>query len=265
MTSSKRNAAPTTTVHQSRLRIFQPTRRPVKTDETIDTRWGLVQVSGKLGQSHADLVSAIFYHTKQIKPDPNGRLKMLVDPAVVSKVCRLESRTLQGVIDDVMAATVEILKPDHLRCTGHLIDTIKPATRSNGQPVTECNPLGGQRQLWTVIIGDVGMHLLNHDHHLHYDPAPIAAMHHGVSQAVARLVLSHKSKPNGGWKLNTLIEHACGELSPVSMRNRRREIRQDEAALANAGVIVKNERIFRTACSNNPITCSNNPAPLLRV
>lgn len=259
--TSANSRVPTTTAHQARLRIFQPTRRPVEINEVVKTSWGRVRIRGKLGQSHADLVSAIFYHSKRSMTDQAGRLKILVDPAVISKVCRLEGRTLRDVVDGVMAAVVEILEPERLRCMGHLIDTIKPATRPDGTPITAPNPFGGQRQLWTVVIGEAGMHLLNHDLPLMYNPAPIAAMHKGVSQAIARITLSHsvKKQPSGGWKLDTLIEQVCGQLSPTSMKNRRREIRQDETALAELGVLIKEGRVFRTACSNNPVACSNHP------
>ncbi|MGC9127819.1 MAG: hypothetical protein ACP5GA_03695, partial [Acidithiobacillus sp.] len=43
---------PTSTVHQARLRIFQPTRRPVALEQVIETSWGRIRVKGRLGQQH---------------------------------------------------------------------------------------------------------------------------------------------------------------------------------------------------------------------
>jgi hypothetical protein len=50
MTTTSKPAFPTTTAHIIRLRLFQPTRRPVDLrGEVIDTPWGRVKLWGAPG------------------------------------------------------------------------------------------------------------------------------------------------------------------------------------------------------------------------
>lgn len=243
MTTSDR--MPTATAHQARLRLFQPTRRPQHVERGIDSAWGRVRVVGRLGQQHADVVEAMFAVSEKRALDEVGRIKLLVDPARVRDVARQRSgTTLRRVLDDIMGAVIEIREPERLRCVGHLIDHVDIASRGDGTRITRANPLGGERDMWRVVVGQAAMHLIQADLHLIHDPAPIAAMRHGVSQAVARLVLTHDParQPEGGWYLDTLLRQACGgDLSDASRRDRRREVRTDADAMARAGVLISHD------------------------
>lgn len=247
MTTSERrmSSMPTSTAHQARLSLYQPTRRPQHTEQQIVTSWGRVRVVGRLGQQHADVVEAMFSTAEGRGVDEVGRIKLLVDPARVRVSARQTSgTTMRRVLDDIMSAVIEIKEPDHLRCIGHLIDHVDIATRSDGSRVTRPNPLdGGEREMWRVTIGQAAMHMLGADLHLRYDPAPIAALRHGVSQAVARLVLTHNSarQPNGGWMLDTLLRQVGGDLTGAVLRDRRREVRADAEALAEVGIILSGD------------------------
>ncbi|TCS93561.1 hypothetical protein EDC36_1266 [Tepidimonas ignava] len=80
---------------------------------------------------------------------------------------------------------------------------------------------------------------------------PITRLQHGISQAIARHVLTHKTEPSGGWTLDGLIKTvAGGDISEQGMRDRRREARADAEGLAAAGVLLEDDRVRR--CSPKP-------------
>ena len=239
---------PAATAHEARLRLFQATRRPREIEHVQETAWGRVRIKGRLGQQHADVLEAIRYCAEAQATDGAGRMKLLVDPARVRRMTRQDGSTLRQVLDDLMSCVIEIIEPDHLAAAGHLIDTIDKARRSSDDTlVTRHNPLdGGQRPLWRVVVGDVGMRLLMADLRLDRSPRPLAAIRQGVSAAVARHALTHRAEPAGGWTLDGLIRAVCsGELGEQALRDRRREVRADASALAELGLLIEGDRIRR--------------------
>lgn len=247
---------PTATAHQSRLRFFQPTRRPKAIEKTIKSAWGVVKIKGRLGQAHADIFEAILSNAESYAEMTGGRIKLLVDPYKITKISHQASwSTFQKNLDDLMQALIEIKEPVKLAGIGHLIDHIDKAQRRDGSYVTKKNPLtGGQREMWRIEIGKAGAILLEKDLKLFYQTDKIAAMRHGISQAVARLVLTHRAEPSGGWKLDRLLSQVCGELSSIQFRHRRHEVRMDTQSLAKIGIEVdaEGDRITK-ACSKSAV------------
>ena len=89
--------------------------------------------------------------------------------------------------------------------------------------------------------------LLQHDLHLYYNPAPIARLEHGISQAVARHVFSHKVTPLGGWYMDTLIVAVAGKIPSQAMRDARRWLRKETDALRKIGLVLDHNRIKRNS------------------
>ena len=237
---------PAATAHEARLRLFQATRRPREIEHVQETAWGRVRIKGRLGQQHADVLEAIRYCAEAQATDGAGRMKLLVDPARVRRMTRQDGSTLRQVLDDLMSCVIEIIEPDHLAAAGHLIDTIDKARRGDDTLVTRHNPLdGGQRPLWRVVVGDVGMRLLMADLRLDRSPRPLAAMDHGVTAAIVRHVLTHRAEPAGGWTLDGLIRAVCGGIGDQALRDRRREVRADAGALAVLGLRIDGDRVRR--------------------
>ncbi len=256
MTTSKPHF-PTTTVHAVRLCLFQPTRRPTAQETIISTPWGKVRVKGRLGQQHADVFEAICYVREMRAELEDDRIKLLVDPAKVRRCSRQTSgigysaggkaTTMQRILDDLEQVIIEIIEPAHLACQGHLIDHIEKAVRSDGTAVTRRNPFGGERALWRVEIGKAFCKLVAADIWLGYNPGLLADIEHGISQAVARHVLSHQTQPNGGWRLDGLIAAVSnGAVGGQAMRDRRRELHANAEALAIAGIIIDGDRVRRS-------------------
>lgn len=240
----KKETLPVATAHQSRLRLFQATRRPKNIEEIIETAWGKIRIKGRLGQQHADIVEAILSaHEKHAKLE-DGRIKILIDPYQIMKVSRQTSwSTFKKNLDDLMQALIEIKEPANLRCIGHLIDHIDIAVRKDGTAITKNNPLGGVREMWKVEIGKAGSMLIENDLRLFYKTELIAGLRHGISQAIARHVLTHKTQPPGGWHLDTLINAVSGEQIETSLRHRRRELREDADDLAALCIIIHKQRV----------------------
>jgi len=259
MTTGSNRDVKTAPAAHARLRIFQSTRRPVPLEDVFKTKWGTVRIKARLGQQHADVLEAICYSHERKKVQEDGSIKLLVDPGKVRRLSRQsggigynsagKSTTLQRILDDLQQAIVDIIEPSHLAGQGQVIGHVDRAYHADGTPITKRNPLkGDERPMWSVTLGPVLSRLVEADIWLGYNPAPIAELRHGISQAVARHVLTHKVVPTGGWLLDTLIKDVAGELDTVSLRHRRRELREDVGLLMETlGISVDGDRVTRIA------------------
>jgi hypothetical protein len=182
---------PTSTCAQARVLVYQPSQRPrLRSGEWFETSYGRCRVTGRLGQRHADIVEAILYCAERRREVSDGGVEVLVDPAHLRKTLsdsRYSMTQITALLAELRAATVEIESPKLIRIgsriIGGMIDHVIPST------MTRLNPLSGnQRNLWRVRLGAVLVMLLERDLSLYYDPAPIARLQHGISQAVARHV-----------------------------------------------------------------------------
>lgn len=240
--------------HEARLNIFDPTRRPVpdKKIKKIETSWGKIERLAPFGagQGHADLLDAILFCSEKKVFESNGRrLKLLVDPARVRKVANITSgQQFKDIAFEIQSIVIGIAEPKEYWSIGHLIDNIAPAKKKDGTLLKRENPLkpGDERGLWRVDVGQTLLTLMGEDILRTYDPRPISRLDFGISQAVARLLLSHDGEePNGGWTIDGLIQSVAGKLDQASMRNRRREIRIDGEKLLEIGFRVENDRVHK--------------------
>lgn len=237
---------PTSTCSQARLMLYQPSQRPrLREGDWLETSFGRCRVTGRLGQRHADLVEAMLYRAEQRRDVSDGGVELLVDPARLRKTLsdgHYSMTQVQKLLAELRAATVEIETPELMRTgeriIGGLIDHVIPSPMTRHDPLT-----GGERSLWRVRLGVALVMLLEHDLSLYYDPAPIARLQHGISQAVARHILSHKQEPAGGWYLDTIIAAVAGKVSGQSKVKARYWIREDVAGLRTLGVEIDGDRI----------------------
>ena len=233
--------APTTTAIQARVMLYQPSQRPRWRDgDWIETSFGRCRVSGRLGQRHADVIEAILYCAERMRAVSDGGVEVLVDPARVRKVLsdrQYSHQRMWSLLREAMSAVIEI-EALKFRALGHLIDQVVESPMKRPDPLT-----GGERNLWRVRLGASLVVLLEHDLSLYYDPAPIAKLQHGISQAVARHILSHKVEPIGGWYLDTVIVAVSGQLSSQAMRDARRRLKSDSNELDGIGLVLEGDRI----------------------
>ena len=234
--------APTTTATPARLQLYEATQRPkARQNSWITTTWGKCKVSGVLGQRHADLVESVLFCAEKKWDLPDGGAEVMVDPAKIRR-CMSDGQyslsQIRKLFAELRAATIEIMAHD-LHCIGGLIDHVVISE-------SRANPLGGERFLWRVRLGLPMVYLLKNDVPIYYNPAPIARLNYGISQALVRHVLSHQTEPRGGWKLNELIVAVAGEQTADELKNRRREIRSDTTIMECTGIVVDGDRVFKS-------------------
>jgi hypothetical protein len=191
----------------------------------------------------------MMYVAERRRDTDDGCIELLVDPAALRRELSDSQYSYEGIQDlvaDLRGAVIEIVTPDMEqtgdRIIGGLIDYSVPSPMTRPDPLT-----GGERHLWRVRLGLGLIMLLDRDLHLYYKPAPIARLQHGVSQAVARHVLTHKHDPAGGWHVDTLLRAVCGEdASSSTMRNGRHRLKQDIEGLEALGIeLTPDKRIKR--------------------
>jgi hypothetical protein len=240
---------PTSTVHQARLCLFEPTRRPTNQVREICTAWGRAKIKGKMGQGHADVLEAIFWSCAAWRGDLEGRIELLVDRYQLLKVAnggkQGSGEQLGLLLEDLMQVLVEVDIPKReINACGHVIDLIAKSKIEIDGPG---RGLGARRDLprhyMRVTLGPVFLALFCADLHLHYDPLRLAQLQFGVAQALARHVLCHRSAPPGGYHLDHLLA-AIGAGDPTKMANRRREIRRDADGLKALGIVVEGGRVL---------------------
>ncbi|MDM1717451.1 ABC transporter ATPase [Thiopseudomonas alkaliphila] len=236
---------PTSTALQARVMIYQPSQRPrERKGEWMETSFGRCRVTGRLGQRHADVVESILYVAERRREISDGGIELLVDPAKLRRMLsdsQYSHGRIKKLLADLRAVTIEIITPE-LEQTGDsiiggLIDHVIPSTMTRPDPLT-----GGKRNLWRVRLGVALVMLLERDLSLYYQPAPLARLQHGISQALARYVLTHKYDPAGGWYLDTLIRAVCGDkVSSKEMCNARYRLKADSENLREIGIELNSE------------------------
>ena len=228
---------------QARVMLYQPSQRPrLKEGGWAETAFGRCRVTGRLGQRHCDLVEAILYCAEKRRDVSDGGVELLVDPARVRKTLsdsRYSFAQIEKLLAELRAATITIETPQFdFPIIGGLIDHVIPSPMTRHDPLT-----GGERNLWRVRLGVALVMLLEHDLSLYYDPAPIARLQHGISQAVARHILSHKVEPTGGWFLDTVILAVAGKVASKAMRDARFRLKEDANELEAIGLILDGDRV----------------------
>ncbi|GAA5235125.1 ABC transporter ATPase [Verticiella sediminum] len=241
---------PTSTSAQARVMLYQPSQRPrLREAIWVDTSFGRCRVTGRLGQRHADIVEAVLYCAERRRDISDGGVELLVDPARVRKTLsdsRYSFTQIEKLLVELRTATISIETPQFdFPIIGGLIDHVIPSPMTRPDPLT-----GGERSLWRVRLGVALVMLLEHDLSLYYDPAPVARLQHGISQAVARHVLSHKVEPTGGWYLDTIIVAVTGEASSQTMRDARRRLKEDAEKLRQIGLAIDGDRIRKRGVGN---------------
>jgi hypothetical protein len=239
---------PTSTAHQARLHLYQPTRRPQWMERVITTPWGTATVRGKIGQVHADIIEAICRHAEDHRTvAATGHLQILVDPyrvrVSVGGGTAYSKDTLWRMLTELREVSITLEVPSQgLKVLGGILDRVEES------PATRINHLTKKpRQLWRVTLDPACAAMMRDDLQLYYDPAPLAKIETGVAQAIARHILTHRDQPTGGWLIDNLIKAVGADGNSVTMRHRRREIRACAETLKTVGLIVDSDRIYREA------------------
>lgn len=217
-------------------------------NQVIETAWGKINVHGRIGQGHADVLEAIMFSSARAARIEDGRIKLLVDPAAIRRVAGIGGAQLKKLLTELMSVVIElnVTSPEPFCVLGHLIDAVTAATTEAGDKFAVRNPFGGDRVLWRVELGTALVELIDRDVWINYNPTGVARLTHGVSQALARHILTHKYVPPGGWKLDGLIKTVAGQIVGGVLKHRRAEVRADAQGLKNIGIEVVGDRVTRS-------------------
>ncbi len=231
----------TNNARTARSRIFQHTQVPDAWNETETDLpgAGAVRVGGKVGQRHELLMEAINFHAIKTRRLENGVLAVLVDMHDLRKTLsgeRKERYGVDGVLKLAQALRQVTVSGQDIPFVDGILNHLIPTSTTTPHPIPGHPP----RPLWRAEFTACWAVWLDADPvHLHYDPRFLAGIRSGVAAAVARLVLTHRDQPRGGWILDSLIRAVGAEPT----RWVRQDVRADSKAMAAAGVIVVGNRV----------------------
>jgi len=241
---------PTTTVLLPRLPIFAPTFDPdPREGNWFECAAGRCRVDGTLGQRHQACLEAILHFAthRLIHHAADGTVdyvEVLVDPAKVRRAVGRKGsdynfERLKKLMADLQKAIIDV---EHMR-NGVLVTTHGALIEryEQFQSVALLNPLTRRidRHPWCVRLGKAYILLAGIDIPRFWDPRDFQSLSSGIAQAVARWLWTQINPPNGGWKLDTVIQAVTpSKIGGDAMRNRRREIRCASDCLAELGITV---------------------------
>ena len=255
--SGDQEKIPTTTSHQHRLQIFEPTRRPKLAQRMIVTDWGSATVNGKLGQGHADVLEAIARRAEDWRLNQEeGTITVLIDPfklrTTASGGKAGSGSQLNKLLLEIQQTVVTVIVPRFgVNVRGSLITLVDLSTKTKEPSRGGFSGFDADgemkrdgRAMWRITLGRPLVELLNRDLRLDYDPTPIAALQYGISQAITRHIFSHQRgrDPKGGWKLETLLRAVGADTSESNLKQRRSELLEDAADLKKLGLVIIQER-----------------------
>ena len=194
------------------------------------------------------------YCAERRREEADRTIKLLVDPARLRKLLG-EHYSLEQVwvlLGELCGAVIEIESP-HLSTTERIMGPVL-AVAKYSRTETRADPFAGRvrrknpprsadRRMLTVRLGEAWTTLIRLDLPLHYNPSRIARLQYGVSQAVARHILTHRGVPNGGWTVDRLIATVAGDIHGQALRDARRWLHKDALGLAEIGIVVAGDRV----------------------
>jgi len=224
------------------------------------TAWGKVRVSGKLDQSHRDVLDAIMASVQKTKvSEDTGAMLLLVDLYDVRKKLGAKSTNNEFITDkikDMMSCIVEIFDENTRidktnRTATHMAGIISDLKESNVK--VPANSRTGsafgndERSLWIIVLSGAWMRLMEEG--LVYQYAEhlqtIRAMRRDVSKAVTRFMLSHQE--GAKFSLDAIFESISTGASNATVRQWKTRIADDLELMAQCGIKIGNGYATRTS------------------
>jgi len=236
---------PTGTVCHDRLPFFAATTRPVIRENRItENRWGIVEVTGKLGQNHRNFHDLIMTKGSKCEQGVNGELYVEIDPTAISKKlmpgCRPNPDYLRSLLQDMKDATVKInyLKRGE-RMLGGIVSEWEERFKKIGE-VSGPKGIALEKYHWQITISKTWMHLYEDFVIVRLGNAldKIISMRCGYSMAIARIMLDQRFATT--FKLDFL--RMTLDIA-VETKILRREILKDSQVLANLGISIEDHSV----------------------
>lgn len=245
-----------TTAAQCRIPIFQPTRRPRYIEGVeVSTSYGRAIVDGKIGMQHRDFIECCRLTAIEQGLDGADRFCCIVDPnklrtamsAGRARICWQQLKELAEDLRHCEIREVEIYsRPNWGVVTAGILDsvTFKGVGVVEGKTGHGCQV--GERELWKVPFSEAWTSLIGIDLPVSYRGRllSIIKLRHGVSQAVARLMLSHAV--GATYSINEALAFV-GATNISTRRHRRGELFADADVLAGMGIRITGEILVAEA------------------
>lgn len=245
------------TVHQSRCGIFQPTRRPVTRTVTTITKWGSSRVKGRIGQNNQDVLDACFAVAEKRIEAEDGRVFLQIDPYLLrKKLGGLPAEKIMEWLQELRSASIELKINTANSKTWILAGILDEAVYSSKIINATAKPgviTAGERHYLRIVVSRTWAAMMSADLQTNYkgNLEAIMGLKSGLSQAIARLMLSH----SGAVQMS--LEKA---LDSVGFKDKHRNtdralalVKADTLALGKMGVSIDDGLVkFSTPASPVP-------------
>lgn len=254
---------PTTTVIQSRVPMFLPTKvvpapkgkRPMIVEAYHETPWGSVTISGPvLTQVHRNILDLVFSRfNASALSDESGQTRITVDPYRLQKALGVTPTShtwLLRKLNELAEVKLVIVDFRRRRTTVcRVLDAVTfehPHTK-NERPARARLAL---RQTYFLRFSPEFMHLYREDIRVKYLPlvGAILQLRHAINQALVRFCLTHSNV--NCWALDHVLVWLGASRAGMSRRSVRRikqHVRAEAATLRAAfGIRVENDRVSYT-------------------
>jgi hypothetical protein len=242
---------PMAVVHESRLPFFQPTRKPTVVSKWyVETSWGHLEITGRLGQGHRDVVDVLLAKLEGAR-EIDGRLIVLTDAYILRKTLS-QGRSLMSY--DYIKKMLEELSEAKVRAFMNidgrefeLVGTIISEYLWNTdltRPV-KAGAFGTNVQKIKVWFGQGWTKLLKEDMPSYYKIEDMVELQYGISQATARYCMAHKIIHDSIDGILEKIGYIANGRSRQAVEKAKKELQKDAPALLKMGITVEKTTIHK--------------------
>lgn len=250
--SSSRTNLIKTAAAACRVPIFSPTRGRSNAvfRHHVSTSWGSAVITGRLDQRHRDVLDAVIdVNCGGRKASIHGDMALLVDSAVLRRRLgwsRWRYSHIIEILRDLRAAEVELqpCRQGKTEWTGiitHIREShVPPPPRRGSLRTEQLVPDPGRPDIrggavWEITVSGAWIELMRRLPTV-YAPA-VLSMRYGVSQALARFMLSHDSPR---MPIDTAL-CAIGVDSRQARHRARGDLEIERETLATVGVLIEGD------------------------
>jgi hypothetical protein len=237
----------------NRLPVFQPTMKPREEVRVFENKYGKLLVKGRLGQPHKNLLETILWKKElhdYFRDGDTRYLKVLYDKQKVRKYLSQSQKSkysqerYEALLEDMMR-TIITLETEKVKIQGPLIIEINdsPVLRT----VASKSPIiPNQVPLTTIKFGAIATALLEKELKFTYDPKPVMKLSSGISQALVRYLLTHRSHPQAGYHLRELIANLIENAEGQKWKDIKKALKEDAKLLETIGIAInfEEDRLF---------------------
>jgi hypothetical protein len=240
----KKSQLPQSLVHESRMPIFQPTRRPkdIKKWEFASSQ-GKLEISGKIGQAHRDLIDSIMTLAEDYS-DINGRLEVVIDPYKLKKLMSSGGRSIND--SNIKALLADLKKTDvvakvktkneEVSIYGSIV--LEYGESKKERPTQRKNTFTTEVVFIKVLFGETWTTLMKKDIELRYNLPKVIGLKYGITQAMTRYCLSHKRVHDTIAGLIAKLGVNLETTSPRMLYKYEKQIEEEKQEMKELGVEV---------------------------